>query len=91
MAKCFRQYDYVQYDGSNGEALVDAVTAHESIAGVTWSLVSDDGTTLVVNWHGDQDQPYEITLGQYVVFDGPQWSWAGPIDSAVFAARYATV
>ncbi len=92
MAKCVRQFDFIKYDGTNGQDVLDAIADREPQESITWTLVSDTGTVLTVNWHGDQDQPYEILLNQTITFDGPQWQWGGaPLDPAVFAERYQVV
>lgn len=92
MPKCSPTYEYLQYDGTNGQDVCDLIAAHESNLGVTWSVTSDTGTVLTINLHGDGDQPYEILLNQYVVCGGTHWDWqSAPLDPADFAERYATV
>jgi hypothetical protein len=93
MPKCFRIFDFIQYDGTNGGAVLSAIASREMNSEVTWTLLSDDGETLVLNWHGDQNQPYEFRRNQYVVFDGDHWEWSGmpPMDPALFAERYGVV
>lgn len=91
MPQCIPAYEYAQYDGTNGQAVVDAINAHE-ISSITWEFVSDTGTVLTCNMISDAAYPYEFTVGQVAVFEANGRSWSGAIiDPAVFAARYNVV
>ena len=92
MPKCSATFEYLQYDGTNGQAVCDLIGANEASFGVTWSVASDAGNVLTLNRHSDETDPYVFQLNQYAVCGGTHWDWIGaPLDPAVFAERYSTV
>lgn len=54
-----RKFNSIQYDGTNGAAVVASSSA--------WSLVSDNGTTLVFT---DVESQWSLTVGFWLLWSG---------------------